>query len=73
MTDYQLMTALPLEEEASGGAVWEAGLVISHQIATEKITVVARVQSGIQQKRVILRSVAGIQDKKQHAINMLSE
>lgn len=64
MTDYQLMATLPLEEEASGGAVWKAGLVISHQIATEKITVVARVHSSVQQKRVILRSVPIIQEKK---------
>lgn len=70
MTDYQLMTTLPLEKEASGGAVWKAGLVISHQITTEKITVNARVQSSIQQKRVIFRSVTVIQDKKQDTIKI---
>lgn len=76
MTDYQLMSTLPLEEEASGCAVWQAGFVVPHQITTKKITVNARVQSSIQQKRVIFRSVAVIQEKQCTVSNipfMLSE
>lgn len=64
MTDYQLMSTLPLEEEASGCSVWQAGFVIPHQITTKKVTVNARVQSSIQQKWVIFRPVAVIQEKQ---------
>jgi len=63
ITDYQLMSTLPLEEEASGCSVWQAGFVIPHQITTKKVTVNARVQSSIQQKRVIFRPVEVIQEK----------
>lgn len=64
MTDYHLMSTLPLEEEASGCSVWQAGFVIPHQITTKKVTVNARVQSSIQQKRVVFRPVAVIQEKQ---------
>lgn len=64
MTDYHLMPTLPLEEEASGSSVWQAGFVIPHQITTKKVTVNARVQSSIQQKRVVFRPVAVIQEKQ---------
>lgn len=53
-THYHLVASLPLEEEQFGGSVWQAGLVVPHQVPTHKPTVVPRMQSGIQQEGVIL-------------------
>lgn len=55
-THYHLVASLPFEEEPFGGSVWQAGLVVSHQVPTHKPTVVPRMQSGIQQEGVILRA-----------------
>lgn len=56
--DDDLVAALPLEEEAPGPPVRHAGLVVPHEVPAHKVTVVTRVQSGVQQERVILRSVS---------------
>lgn len=53
---HQLVASLPLEEEASGGTIWQAGLVVPHQVPANKVAVVPRVQCGIQQERVIFRT-----------------
>lgn len=53
---HQLVASLPLEEEPSGGSVWQTGLVVSHQVPAHKPTMVPRVQSGIQQEGIILRT-----------------
>lgn len=62
-THYHLVASLPLEEEQFGGSVWQAGLVVPHQVPTHKPTVVPRMQSGIQQEGVILRTDRHIDQK----------
>lgn len=51
---HQLVPSLPLEEEPLGGSIWQAGLVVPHQVPAYKPTVVPRVQSSVQQEGVIL-------------------
>lgn len=51
-----LMASLPLEEELSGGSVRQAGLVVPHQVSAHKPTMVPRVQRGIKEEGVVLRS-----------------
>lgn len=53
---HQLVASLPFKEELSGGAVGHAGLVVPHQIPTHELTVVSRMQRGIQQEGVVLRT-----------------
>lgn len=50
------MTSLPFEEEQSGGSVRQAGLVVPHQVPAHELTVVPRMQSGVQQEGVVLRA-----------------
>ena len=52
----QLVASLPFKEELSGGSVGQAGLVVPHQVLAHKPTVVPRMQSGVQQEGVILRT-----------------
>lgn len=56
VAEHKLMSSLPLEEEASGGAVRETRLVIPHQVPAHKVTVVPRMQRGVEQKRIVLRA-----------------
>lgn len=50
------MASLPLEEEPPGGFVRQAGLVVPHQVPAHESTVVPRVQRGVEEEGVILRS-----------------
>lgn len=50
----KLVASLPLEEEPSGGSVWQAGFVVPHQVPAHKLTMVSRMQSSVQQEGVIL-------------------
>ena len=52
-----MVSTLPLEEKALGPPVGQAGLVVPHEVTAHKVTVVPRVQCGIEEERVILRSV----------------
>lgn len=51
-----LVASLPLEEELPGGSVRQAGLVVPHQVSAHKATMVPRVQRGVEEEGVILRS-----------------
>lgn len=50
------MAPLPLEEEPPSYPIWQAGFVVPHQVPAHEPTMVPRMQSGIQQERVVLGS-----------------
>lgn len=52
--DCQLMSLLPLKEQALGLGIRQTGLVVAHQIFCDKLAVVPRVQRGIQKERIVL-------------------
>ena len=52
--DCQLMSLLPLKEQALGLGIRQTGRVVAHQIFCDKLAVVPRVQRGIQKERIVL-------------------
>ena len=56
----QLMSLLPLKEQALGLGIRQTGLVVPHQISCDKLAVVPRVQCGIQKEWIVLWAESGV-------------
>lgn len=57
VAEDQLVPTLPLKEKTPSATTGQAGLVVSHEVTAHKVTVVPRVQCGIEEEWVIFRSV----------------
>ena len=67
----QLMSLLPLKEQALGLGIRQTGLVVSHQVFCDKLAMVSRVQCGIQKERIILRAEPDIRmDTIKHILTL---
>lgn len=73
VVEHKLMSSLPLEEQASCGAVRETRLVIPHQVPTHKVTVVPRMQCSVEQERVIFRAEIKTESQLGHVYSVTSQ
>lgn len=74
VSNHQLMSLLPLKEQALGLGIRETGLVVPQQILRDKLAVVPWVQGGVEQERIVLWAESGTRkDTIKHTLEEAGE
>ena len=74
ISNRQLMSLLPLEEQVLGLGIREAGLMVPQQILRDKLAVVPWVQGGVEKERIVLWAESGTRkDTVKHTLEEAEE